>query len=271
MPSSGSLSEAPTRSALLRKAADTLARAEASRAPIAPLSRSIADLTTGEAYAIADLRAARRRSPLVGYKLGYTSAAMREQMGIDHPNYGRLFAASVTRRGWLRSGQLIHPRVEPEIALLLGRDLKGPEVSRAEAWGAVQAVMPSLEIVDTRYVSYEFTAPDNIADNSSAARVVLGTPVPADAAPDLCAVSVELSCDGVVVGTGLGRDAMGDPIRALAWLANALAAIGAGLRAGDIVMTGGLTRAHPAAPGARFSASFGGLGEVAAQFSEIAP
>jgi 2-keto-4-pentenoate hydratase len=257
----------PERDALLKQAAHALIAAERERNPIPPLTLGITDLSVAEAYRIASLRTAATGRTVIGYKLGYTSAAMRAQMGVNEPNYGVLFEGS---GGFgdevVAADTLIHPLVEPEISFLMARDLAGPDVGPEQAWDAVEAVMASLEVVDTRYVSYKFKAADNISDNSSAARFVLGARVARDDAADLRQVAVTLERDGIVLDTGMGRDAMGDPVLALAWLANALARSGASIRAGEIVMSGGLTKAHAAEPGSRFSASFGSLGTVVAQF-----
>lgn len=225
------------------------------------------DLTVEEAYEISRLRIAGNGLGAIGYKLGYTSAAMRQQMGISEPNYGILLAGSIIPDGKsIPMDELIHPLVEPEITFLLGSDLSGPDVDRDKAWEAIEAIMPSIEIVDTRYESYKFKAVDNIADNSSAARVVLGPMVKRDDAPDLRCVGVRLSQSGQTIDEGVGSNAMDDPVLALAWLANKLADTGSRLRAGELIMSGGLTRAHPAASGSVFSATFDGLGKVVAMF-----
>lgn len=264
---SARLDESTERVGFLHLAARALLEAERECMPIRLLTRSMPDLTVEEAYKIADLRnAACGLSPL-GYKLGYTSAAMRAQMGIEDPNYGRLFAAQAVTQGTIASEELIHPRIEAELTVLMGKELAGPDTGWEAAWDAVAAVMPSLEVVDTRYESYHFTAVDNISDNSSAARFVLGEHVLRSAIANLRDVAVELSCNGQVIDTGWGRDAMGDPIVALAWLANVLYRSGTSLKAGDLVMTGGLTRAHAARSGDIFSAHFNGLGAVSVKFS----
>lgn len=255
------------RGALLAAAAQALALAEERRCPIAPLTNSLPELSEAEAYAIARLKIVSTGRSAVGFKLGYTSAAMRLQMGIAEPNYGVVLEGSVfTEDKPMSLDQLIHPRIEPELTLQMGCDLKGPGIGREAALDAIALVMPSLEIVDTRYERYAFTAFDNIADNSSAARLVLGNRIARDVAGDLRDVAVRLEEDGRQIDQGMGCDAMGDPVLAIAWLANKLAQVGSWIKAGDLVMTGGLTRAHPAKAGSRFMATFHGLGTVVAQF-----
>jgi 2-keto-4-pentenoate hydratase len=204
-----------------------------------------------EAYAIADAGVSLVAQPIAGFKLGYTSAAMRQQMNVDRPNFGRLYESTrIPNGGELNLDRLIHPLIEPEIALLIGDDMQ------------VEAVMPALEIVDTRYVDYSFTAVDNIADNSSAARYVLGTPRSLRALGDLRSVPAKLSENGLPLAEGIGSDALGDPLRALAWLINRLGRDGTEIPPGAVVLTGGLTRAHLISRNSHFTATFGPLGEV---------
>ncbi|MDR3475336.1 MAG: fumarylacetoacetate hydrolase family protein, partial [Devosia sp.] len=201
-------------------------------------------------------------APVVGYKLGYTSAAMRAQMNITEPNYGVLTPTHAVPdpRSRVRAAELIHPLAEPEIALRLGRDIRGPDVTRAELVAAIDAVFPAIEIVDTRYHAYKFTAIDNIADNSSSARFILGPAQGIGFISALPECPVALRIDGQEVDHGFGRAAMDDPVLALLWLVNALGAKGVGLDTGAIIMTGGLTRAHRIAAGNVVEADFAGLG-----------
>ncbi len=245
-------------------AAQLLDAARRARVPIAVLSQERPHLNERDAYAIAAAGIALRPHATAGFKLGYTSEAMRRQMHVDQPNYGRLCEDTQIANGAkLDIGNLIHPLIEPEIALRVGRDIDPGERTYDRIAQAVDAVMPALEIVDTRYVSYTFTAVDNIADNSSAARFVLGPPSTLRSLGDLRAVPARLYADGTAIAAGTGSDALGDPVLALAWLIERLAHDGEHLRAGTIVLTGGLTRAHPVAGVARFTATFGVLGDVA--------
>lgn len=241
--------------------------AERGRAPIEPLSEILPDLNEEDGYAIAERTRVRRSRRAIGFKLGFTSAAMREQMGISRPNFGVLTDDLMIPEGDARIDtlNLIHPRVEPEIALLVGRDL-GAGQTRASALAATDAVMAAFEIVDTRYRSYRFSAADNIADNSSAARFVVGSPVLPGAVEDLRLCGVLLWSGGEMVDQGVGANALGDPLLSLCWLADMLAQRGAGIAAGSIVLTGGLTKSHAARAGSCFMAEFGGLGSVVASF-----
>ena len=232
----------------------------------APLSDTHADLTEADAYAIQAALLHLKGGTRAGYKLGFTSAAMRKQMGVEHPNSGVLLAGMRLEDARLPAGALIHPRVEPEIAILLGRDLRGDQVTPEQVAAATAAVLPAIEVVDSRYRDYRFKSVDNIADNSSAARYVLGTPRALSDLGDLRRVAVRLDIDGVLVDEGQGDAALGSPLLAVAWLVAHLNHAGEGLRAGEVVLTGGLTRAHALPAGHTVQAQFGGgLGTVVLQ------
>jgi 2-keto-4-pentenoate hydratase len=241
----------PASAADIAVAAQLLEGARRTCVPIGILTERRPELTERDAYAIQAAGLVLAAEPIAGFKLGYTSAAMRRQMNVDRPNYGRLYASTrLPNAGELDVDRLIHPLIEPEIALLIGADME------------VEAVMPAIEIVDTRYTDYAFTAVDNIADNSSAARFVLGSPRSLRAAGDLRDLPVKLYADGVMVAEGFGRDALGDPMRAFAWLINQLARDDVEIPAGTIVLTGGLTHAYSVQHTRQIRATFGGLGDV---------
>ena len=255
-------------STLIEECSARLWAAERNRQRIQCLSLDHPTLSETDAYAIAACTTHRRGRPPLGYKLGFTSAAMRAQMGIDHPNYGVLTEDMLITEasGCVDTQNLVHPLIEPEVALIVGRDLHGPGCTRGSVLGAIDAAMGSLEIVDTRYESYQFTAVDNIADNSSSARIVLGPPKSLQKLDDLRLCGVLLWTAGRVIDQGIGGNALGDPLLALAWLANFLATRGSFLPAGSIVMTGGLTRAYRADGNQSFMAEFAQLGTVVAAF-----
>jgi 2-keto-4-pentenoate hydratase len=226
----------------------------------AALSDDYPTLTEADAYAIQAELLRLTGGTRTGYKLGFTSAAMREQMGVDHPNSGVLVDHMRIDGSELPAGELIQPRVEPEIAIQLGRDLRGADVTPQQVADAVAAVLPAIEVVDSRCRDYRFTSVDNIADNSSAARYVLGAPRALAQVGDLRQVQVDLVINGRMVDQGFGAAALDSPLAAVAWLARHLAARGEGLLAGEVVLTGGLTRAYALPVGtaaeARFSAGF---------------
>lgn len=249
------------RTSTLNRFARELFEAERGAHRIERLSDRLPDLTEGEAYEIAAINIRKRGQRAAGFKLGYTSAAMRQQMNIAHPNYGELTQERIVGPGQVELvlDGLVHPRVEPELTLRLGQDLQGTECTPAEVARAVDCVYPSLEVVDTRYQDYAFKAVDNIADNSSSALCVLGPPHSLEEIQPLAVCTVEFQIDDRVLAQGAGSDAMGDPLCAIAWLVRMLSDLGRGLEAGDLIMTGGLTRAFEVRAGQSITARFAGF------------
>lgn len=214
-----------------------------------------ADVRVGgleRAYAVQDALTARRLArgaTRVGWKLGYTSAVMREQMGIAEPNLGPLLSSMLVER---LDDRFVQPRIEPEIALVLDRD-PGPGAGVDEVLAACRAARIALEVVDSVWTGYRFDLEHNTADGSSAAGVVLGAEIPLD---HLDEVGVVLSVDGSEVARGRGADASGHPAAGIGWLAAQLAARGLALAPGDVVITGGLTAAYAIEPGGVVAAAF---------------
>lgn len=232
------------------KAAEGLLVAERSRVPMAPLTAQTPGLTLQDAYRIQAAAVACRvagGARVVGHKVGVTSRAMQEQMGVCEPDSGVLLDDMVLSSGSeLARGELMQPRVEAEIAFRLGRGLEGPDVTREEARGAVSQVFLALEVIDTRFTSWRIGLADSIADNASCARVVTGAMVPLDPVWDLAAEQLVVSVDGRAVATGEGRAVLGDPFRPLVWLAGRLSRFApGGLRAGDLVLAGAVHASLP--------------------------
>ena len=196
---------------------------------------------------------------IVGGKLGFTSLAMQRAMGVDAPNYGWLTDAMLIHDRVVPIGELIHPKVEPEIAFLLADDL-GRETNAADVVAATAAVVPCLEVVDSRYHGFRFLAADNIADNSSAGRVVLGDAAVGPDEIDLRTCGVAVSVNGAVALTAAGAAALDDPAEAVAWMARAVAASARPLRRGDIVISGGLTSPVDLEPGMMVSVAIDRIG-----------
>jgi 2-keto-4-pentenoate hydratase len=253
-----------------RAFADRLHDAAATRIPIARLTES-ADLTIADAYGIqlALIQRWERDGRVeVGHKVGLTSAAIQQQLGVDQPDFGRLYADMFHAEALpIDLSAFIAPRVEPEITFVLNQDLAGPGVTVAEAISAVAYVVPSLEIIDSRIADWNIKLADTIADNASSGGVVLGSTPTALADVDLRVVGCVLERNGVIAGTGAGAAALGSPINALVWLANTIGEFGVGLKAGQVVMPGSLTAAVPVGSGDVVRASFGGLGTVTAVFA----
>jgi 2-oxo-3-hexenedioate decarboxylase len=241
--------------------ADRLAKATFGRAPIAPLSAQAPGLDVDTGYAIQGL-AREAAGPQAGWKLGLTSRAEQARAGADWPVRGFLASSNALDLGRpLASDELIQPRAKPEIVFIIGKDLSGPAVTAADVLAATASVATGIEILDCRYAGTQVTVPDLIADNASAGRFLVGSPVPLDGI-DLRLVGVVLEHNGQVAGTAAGAAALGHPAAAVAWLVRSLAAAGEGLLAGQVVLSGGLTDAVPVRPRDVVVASIDRLGSV---------
>lgn len=247
--------------------ADALDRARTTCEPVEPLSGTHPGLDLSSAYAV-QLEGVRRRlaagERVVGHKVGLTSLAMQEQLGVDSPDLGHLFAADVLASGGeLDVSRLLAPRVEPEIAFVLGSALSGPDVHAAQVLAATAHVLPSLEVIDSRIRDWRIGLLDTVADNASGAGTVLGAEPIDVTGLDLAAVEVELHVDGELREKGVGAAVLGDPAEAVAWLVRALHALdGSGLEPGHVVLPGSCTRAVAVTAGTQVRAVFTGLGTV---------
>ncbi|MBI5103905.1 MAG: fumarylacetoacetate hydrolase family protein [Solirubrobacterales bacterium] len=257
---------ATTRDALLVDLAAELRTAAATRQPVEPLTERFPGLGVDEAYAVQELNASARQAagdPVVGRKIGLTSKAMQEMLGVAEPDYGRIYASELLPSGAsVRRADLIAARVEPEIAFIMAHGLRGPDVTSAEVLAATEAVAPALEVIDSRVADWRIKLVDTVADNASCARVVLGRQRTDPAEVDLATAAVHLRVDGDVVQEGTGAAVLGHPAEAVAWLVRTLHRYGGGLAGGDVVMPGSMTAAVPFERGSHVVADFGALGTV---------
>lgn len=242
--------------------ADRLVRAMADREAIPPLTDAV-ELSIDEAYRIQDAVVGRLPGGAGrAAKLGLTSRAKQEQMGVDEPLYGWYGAGMALHPGEpLETDELIQPRVEPEIAFLVGEELAGPGTTAAHVLAATAAVLPALDVLDSRFAGYRFTLPDVVADNCSAARYATGDPVRPDGI-DLRTVGCVFRHNGRVADTAAGAAVLGHPAASVAWLVRALAARDRSLPAGTLVLAGSLTAAVSVAPGDVVSATVDRIGRV---------
>ncbi|MFN3217873.1 MAG: 2-keto-4-pentenoate hydratase [Acidimicrobiales bacterium] len=194
----------------------------------------------------------------IGYKLGWTSAAMRSALGIDQPNWGTLWA-SQRIAGELDLEPLRHPKAEPEVVYVAGADLADARIDADDVIEAAAGWAVGIEVVHPRYASYGFTWLDNTADNSSAGAIATG---PSSAAGHDPMSARVLFTDGAEQRTGSADQAMGSPAEAVAWLVRRLVEEGRSLRAGEIVYTGGLTAPFDVSAGNTYTARSTLLGEA---------
>jgi 2-keto-4-pentenoate hydratase len=204
---------------------------------------------------------------IVGKKIGLTSKAMQKMLNVDQPDYGHIFDNMVLQDGVVfRVAELIQPKIEPEIAFMLDREIKGPGVTPMQVLAATRFVVPALEIIDSRIEGWRIRLCDTIADNASSARIVLGSSPKRVDERDLKLVGMILEKNGDIVQTGAGGAVLGHPAVAVAWLANAVGRFGVSLNAGDIIMPGALCGAVDVGAGDLLRASFDGLGTVSVRF-----
>ncbi len=238
--------------------------------PCTPVRDLLPPCDLDAAYAVQDLNthralAAGRR--LAGRKIGLTSPHVQRQLGVHQPDYGMLFADMAVGDGTeIAPGLLLQPRIEAEIALILGHDLDGTALTVADVIRATAYAVPAFEIVDSRIAGWDIHIVDTIADNASSGLFVLGGPARKLDGLDLRGAAMTMRRGGEVVSRGFGSDCMGHPLNAAVWLAAEVARRGRPLRAGDIVLTGALGPMVPVHPGDQFEADIGGLGTVAVSF-----
>lgn len=231
-----------------------LNRASRERVEVESLGDSWPELDEHTAYAIQKRlvlqHVADESTRISGLKLGLTSVAKQKQMSVGEPIYGLLIASRMINEGEpLAISSLIHPKAEPEIAIVTNRALQGPNVTADEARAAIESASCAMEIIDSRYKNFRFTLTDVIADNTSAARHTISTFRTPVKELDLRTLGVVFEKNGEVVSTAAGAAILGDPAIGLAWLANKLAEHGESIPAGTVVMTGALTDAISIAPG----------------------
>ena len=200
---------------------------------------------------------------IVGPKIGITSEAKMQQMNVDDPIYGYVFDDMVVEEGdSIAVSDFIHPKVEAEIGFILKEDLEGPGVTALDVLRATEYVFPALEIIDSRYENFNFTLPDVIADNTSAAGAIFGTDLKRPETLELDVVGVTLSVNGELKELGAGAAVLGHPANSVARLANMISKKGEKVKAGQPILTGGVTSAVRLSPGDFVNVKYGGLGDV---------
>nr|WP_196777827.1 2-keto-4-pentenoate hydratase [Lentzea aerocolonigenes] len=249
-----------------REAAAQLLRvAERDRVPIRPLVELYPEIDVVDAYEIQLLNVRHRNRDVIGHKVGLSSLAMQQMMGVDEPDYGHLLD-DMQLAGTADASAYLYPRVEVEIAFVLAQDLPGEGCTVEDVLAATEFVAPAIELIDSRIENWRIGLQDTIADNASSAGFVLGSERVHPSELDICGVAATLRRNGEVVAEGRGDAVLGDPAIAVAWLAEKVGSFGVRLLAGDIVLPGSCTRAIDARPGDEFHAEFAGLGSVDLKF-----
>jgi 2-keto-4-pentenoate hydratase len=227
------------------------------------------DLTIEDAYDVQSRFVDRRLdggASVVGHKVGLTSEGIQNQLGVNEPDFGRLFDTMFVD-GYIPADDLIAPRIEPEIGFLMGESLE-PPVTYLDVLSATEAVLPVLEVIDSRVRDWDIRIQDTIADNASSARYLTGEVVHGIDDIDLSLEGLKLYRNGVLEDSGVGAAVLDHPARAVAWLANTLGDLDERLEAGHLVLSGSFTPAVDIAEGDVLTAEFGSIGSVTTRVGE---
>ena len=237
---------------------------------VSPLTSRGFDITIEDAYHIQQRMLARRiekGEKVVGKKIGVTSKAVMNMLGVGQPDFGYLLDGMVYNEGEsIPMDSLIQPKAEGEIAFLMNKDLMGPGLTAADILAATEGVMACFEIVDSRIQDWKIKIQDTVADNASCGVFVLGDKLVDPKKVDLAVCGMVLEKNGEIVVTGAGAATMASPVNAMVWLANTLGRLGIGLNAGDIVLSGALGAMVPVQAGDSLRCTIGGIGGCSVRF-----
>ena len=266
-----SVAKATHRAILVGAAADRLRAAAVTGVACDPVRDLLGVVDVDLAYDVQQILVLERLANgarIVGRKIGLTSEAVQRQLGVDRPDYGVLFQdMAVADDAEVAFGSFLQPKAEAEIAFVLNADLDATVVDGVSVRSAVDYGVAAIEIVDSRVRGWDISITDTVADNASSGMFVLGARRVAMADFEPADVTMSMTRNGAVVSEGNGRACLGDPLKALAWLARTARDYGAPLRAGDIVLSGALGPMVAAESGSRFVANISILGRVSLHFS----
>lgn len=249
------------------KIADLLLEAQRTAVPLPLHLRQ--SFTLDEAYEVQKCVVEKKLAQghrILGKKIGLTSKAMRDAMGIDRPDFGSIFSDGIYPQGIpLKRDAFITPRVEGEIAFLLKEDIKAANCTVYDVIKATEGVMACLEFVDSRW-GKDFSFYDSVSDNASCGGFMLGSKLVSLTDLDLRYIGLYMTKNGALINSGLGVEVMGDPLNAVVWLANQMIERGDYLKAGDIILSGSLVAAVPVEKGDSMNICFSQLGNIEIKF-----
>ncbi|MBI4984084.1 MAG: 2-oxopent-4-enoate hydratase [Rhodocyclales bacterium] len=255
---------------LIETLGDELYAALTQRQVVDPLTVRHPDIAIDDAYRIQQRMVARRLDAgekVVGKKIGVTSQAVMNMLGVFQPDFGYLLDGMIYNEGQaIERASLIQPKAEGEIAFVLKRELMGPGISNADVLAATDGVMACFEIVDSRIRDWKIKIQDTVADNASCGVFVLGDRLVDPRRVDLDTCGMVLEKNGEIVGTGAGAAALGSPVNAVAWLANTLGRLGIPLKAGEVILSGSLAAMFPVQAGDNLRVTIGGIGGCSVRF-----
>jgi 2-keto-4-pentenoate hydratase len=255
----------------IAEVAVSLIQAARDRKTITPLTDSYPELTLDEAYRVQQVTIESRLDEgarVVGKKIGLTSPAMQQMFGVNEPDYGQLLDTMLVLNGeGVAASKLLQPRIEGEIAFVIERDLKGPGLTVTDVVRATGGVTAALEIIDSRIRDWKIKIQDTVADNASSSGFVLGSRIVPMAGLDLRYVGFLLTKNGRLAATAAGGAVLGNPVQAVAWLANKMGEYDIGLNAGDVILSGSAVAAVPVGPGDSIHLNIDRIGDVSCYFS----
>lgn len=261
------------REAAVADAAARLGNAARTRTPCAPVRDILGETDIDLAYAVQQRLVEGRIADgarLVGRKIGLTSPAVQQQIGVDRPDFGVLFEdMDVSALDEVPVERLLQAKVEAEVAFVLGRDLDAADLDLAAVRDAVDYAVAALEIVDSRVAGWDIKITDTVADNASSGLYVLGDRQVTLREFQPAEVTMRMYADGSLVSEGTGAACLGDPLNALLWLARTAAEFGAPLRTGQVILSGALGPMVPVTPGSTVRAEISSLGSVSTSFAAV--
>lgn len=245
--------------------AERIANAQATKEPIEKITITNPMLTVEQAYEIQKIsmeQTLTAENHFIGWKMGLTSIAKQQQVGVDSPIYGRLTSSMNLRKNEIIAADYIHPRVEAEVAFVFKKAISGANLTPLDIWDCVESVYLALEVIDSRYQNFSFTLPDVIADNASSTKIWLSAQAFSPYAMDWSSVNVVLKLNGEDKLHGTGAAVLGHPIYSVLELLTLLAKEGRGILPGQLVLTGGITDAIAVEAGDVIEADYGQLGKL---------
>ncbi len=254
--------------------ADELYDALRNQQMIEPLSDREPEMTIEDAYQVSSQLLQKRieidGEKVIGKKIGVTSTAVMNMLGVDQPDFGYLTDAMVVEEGQPLSitDKMIQPRAEGEIAFVLKRDLIGPGITASDVLQATDFIVPCFEIVDSRIRDWKIKIQDTVSDNASCGYFLLGQDAVSPRSLDLSTCGMVMELNGQLASTGAGAAALGSsPVSCVVWLANTLGRLGTPLKAGEVILSGSLVPLQPVKAGDYMSVSIGGIGRCAVRFT----
>jgi len=257
--------------ATIQHCGEELYNALVHRKTLAPFTDRFADITIDDAYHISLAMLEHRingGAKIIGKKIGVTSKAVQNMLGVYQPDFGYLTDDMAYSQGQEMpiSEKLIQPKAEGEIAFILKKDLIGPGITNADVLAATDCVLPCFEIVDSRIQDWKIKIQDTVADNASCGLFVLGDKAVSPRSVDLATCGMVVEKNGQLLSTGAGAAALGSPVNCVTWLANTLGQFGIALKAGEVILSGSLVPLEPVKAGDYMSVSIGGIGQASVRF-----